>query len=87
MCLFRTANAITSLNCTRLTPRETQIAELVAQGLTSKEIGTALWITENSVRQAMKRMFRNLNVSSRAEMVASAYPVIAILRKGKTFGS
>jgi DNA-binding CsgD family transcriptional regulator len=62
--------AITSLNCKRLTPREAQIAELVAKGLTSAEIGAALWITENSVRQAVKRMFRKLQVSSRAEMVA-----------------
>jgi len=62
--------AITSPNYTQLTPRETQIAELVAQGLTSREIGAALWITENSVRQALKRMFRKLKVSSRAEMVA-----------------
>ena len=53
-----------------LTPRETQIANLVAQGMTNKEIGTELWITENSVKQALKRMFRKLNVSSRAEMVA-----------------
>ncbi|MEM1254502.1 MAG: LuxR C-terminal-related transcriptional regulator [Cyanobacteria bacterium P01_H01_bin.21] len=53
-----------------LTPREAQIAELVAKGMTNKEIGTALWITENSVKQALKRMFRKLNVSSRAEMVA-----------------
>lgn len=54
----------------RLTPRETQIADLVAQGLTNGEIGAALWITENSVKQALKRMFRKLEVSSRAEMVA-----------------
>lgn len=54
----------------QLTPRETQIADLVAQGLTSAEIGSALWITENSVKQALKRMFRKLGVSSRAEMVA-----------------
>ncbi|HEY9742719.1 MAG TPA: helix-turn-helix transcriptional regulator [Coleofasciculaceae cyanobacterium] len=46
-----------------------QIAELVAQGLTNAEIGAALWITENSVKQALKRMFRKLEVSSRAEMV------------------
>lgn len=58
------------LNCARLTPRETQIAELVAQGLTNKEIGSELWITENSVKQALKRMFRKLEVASRAEMVA-----------------
>jgi DNA-binding CsgD family transcriptional regulator len=62
--------AITSWNCKRLTPREAQIAELVAQGLTSAEIGAALWITENTVKQALKRMFRKLQVSSRAEMVA-----------------
>ncbi|MBD1943289.1 LuxR family transcriptional regulator [Coleofasciculus sp. FACHB-712] len=54
----------------RLTPRELQIAELVALGQTNAEIGNQLWITENSVKQALKRMFRKLEVSSRAEMVA-----------------
>ncbi len=54
----------------RLTPRELQIVELVALGRTNAEIGTELWITENSVKQALKRMFRKLEVSSRAEMVA-----------------
>ena len=58
------------LNRYRLTPREVQIAELVAQGLTNAEIGSSLWITENSVKQALKRLFRKLKVSSRAEMVA-----------------
>lgn len=60
----------------RLTPREVQIAELVAQGLTNAEIGAALWITENSVKQALKRMFRKLGVSSRAEMVARLSDVL-----------
>ncbi len=54
----------------RLTPRELQIAELVALGRTNAKIGNELWITENSVKQALKRMFRKLEVSSRAEMVA-----------------
>jgi DNA-binding CsgD family transcriptional regulator len=54
----------------RLTSREVQIAQLVAQGRTNAEIGTELWITENSVKQALKRMFRKLEVSSRAQMVA-----------------
>jgi DNA-binding CsgD family transcriptional regulator len=60
-----------SPNC--LTPRELQVAELVALGRTNAEIGNALWITENSVKQALKRMFRKLEVSSRAEMVAKLY--------------
>ena len=54
----------------RLTPRELEIAELVALGRTNAQIGTELWITENSVKQALKRMFRKLEVSSRAAMVA-----------------
>lgn len=58
-------------NC--LTPRELQVAALVALGQTNAEIGNALWITENSVKQALKRMFRKLEVSSRAEMVAQLY--------------
>ncbi len=58
------------LKTDRLTSREVQIAELVAQGRTNAEIGAELWITENSVKQALKRMFRKLKVSSRAQMVA-----------------
>ncbi len=54
----------------RLTPRERQIADLVALGQTNAEIGNELWITENSVKQALKRMFRKLKVSSRTEMIA-----------------
>ncbi|QMS88541.1 LuxR family transcriptional regulator [Nostoc edaphicum CCNP1411] len=53
-----------------LTPREMQIASLVAQGQTNAEISAELWITENSVKQALKRMFRKLEVSSRTHMVA-----------------
>jgi DNA-binding CsgD family transcriptional regulator len=60
----------TPLLATCLTPRELQIAELVAQGLTNAEIGAALWISPNSVKQALKRMFRKLDVSARAQMVA-----------------
>jgi DNA-binding CsgD family transcriptional regulator len=59
-----------SFNSDILTPRELQIAQLVALGRTNAEIGKELWITENSVKQALKRMFRKLEVSSRAQMVA-----------------
>ncbi len=59
-----------SLKAALLTARELQIVELVALGRTNAEIGTELWITENTVKHALKRMFRKLEVSSRAEMVA-----------------
>lgn len=64
-----------------LTPREIQIAELVTQGLTNAQIGTTLWITEHSVKQALKRIFRKLEISSRAELAAwfSLYNKVSIL--------
>ncbi|WP_017318223.1 LuxR C-terminal-related transcriptional regulator [Mastigocladopsis repens] len=64
---------LNSVEMNRLTPREIQIAELVAQGLTNAQIGTALWITENSVKQALKRIFRKIEVSSRAELVGRLF--------------
>lgn len=57
----------------RLTPRELEIANLVALGRTNAEIGKELWITENSVKQALKRMFRKLGVSSRTKMVTQLF--------------
>ena len=62
-----------NLDINRLTPREIQIAKLVAKGLTNAQIGKQLWIQENSVKQALKRIFRKLEVSSRAQMVARLY--------------
>jgi DNA-binding CsgD family transcriptional regulator len=57
----------------QLSPRERQIARLVAKGLTNAEIGKQLWITQNTVKQTLKRMFRKLNVSARAELAAKLF--------------
>jgi len=53
-----------------LTRRELDIVELVAQGLSNREIALKLNISRDAVKQALKRMFRKLDVSARAEMVA-----------------
>jgi DNA-binding CsgD family transcriptional regulator len=71
--VFDTKPSIQPVKPCLLTSRELQIAELVALGRTNAEIGKEIWITENSVKQALKRMFRKLEVSSRAEMVAELY--------------
>ena len=42
-----------------LTKREIQITRLVARGLTNAEIGQELWISQNTVKQALKKCFRN----------------------------
>ncbi len=61
-------------NC--LTTRELQIAELVAQGLTNAEIGIQLWISKNTVKQTLKNIFRKLDVSARAQMVAKLRGIV-----------
>lgn len=61
---------ILSEKTTCLTPRELQIASLVANGLTNAEIAAELWISQNTVKQTLKRIFQKLSVSARAEMVA-----------------
>lgn len=71
--LRRTESCSPNSCATRLTPRELEIAHLVAKGFTNAEIGAELWITQNSVKQALKRMFRKLNVSARTELVAKLY--------------
>ncbi|MCQ4936384.1 LuxR C-terminal-related transcriptional regulator [Anaerotignum propionicum] len=49
-----------------LTEREAEIAQLVAQGLSNKEIGQQLYITENTVKTILKHIFQKLGIGSRA---------------------
>lgn len=49
-----------------LTGREMEIARLVAQGLSNSEIGGKLYITQNTVKTMLKRIFEKLEISSRA---------------------
>jgi DNA-binding CsgD family transcriptional regulator len=53
-----------------LTERELQIAELVARGLNNREIAECLAISRNTVKEALKRIFRKAHVDSRAELTA-----------------
>lgn len=53
-----------------LTPRELQIARLVAQGLKNREIAQQLWISEHTVKRSLKIIFRKLSVPNRAAMTS-----------------
>ncbi len=50
-----------------LTPREREVLELVAEGLTNKEIAARLVISENTVRAHLRNILDKLHVSSRVE--------------------
>lgn len=53
-----------------LSPREQQVALMVANGRTNQAIATALEISVWTVSTHLRRIFAKLAVSSRAEMVA-----------------
>lgn len=52
-----------------LTPREQEIAELVSAGLTTKEIASRAFVSENTVKQHLKRIFAKTDVRNRAELM------------------
>jgi DNA-binding CsgD family transcriptional regulator len=53
----------------KITRRETEILELVAQGLTNKEIAGRLFISEGTVKNHLHRIMGKLNAGNRTELV------------------
>lgn len=65
-------SATTRSISTGLTPRQREIAMLIADGLTNKEIAQRLLISVSTVETHIENMFRRLGVSSRAQIAAWA---------------
>ncbi len=55
-----------------LTEREREVLDLLAQGLTNKEIAERLVITTNTVKRHLKAIFEKLNVHTRSGAAAKA---------------
>ena len=55
-----------------LTPRETQVVRLIADGLRNKEIAVALGITEQTTKVHVKNILAKLRVGDRSAVVAVA---------------
>jgi predicted ATPase/DNA-binding CsgD family transcriptional regulator len=55
-----------------LSPRETQVAALVARGLTNREIATALVITEHTAMRHLEHILSKLGLRSRTQVAAWA---------------
>jgi DNA-binding NarL/FixJ family response regulator len=56
-----------------LTPRELQVLRLVAEGNSSKEVATALALTEQTVRSYRKAIMRKLGVNTAVALTQLAY--------------
>ncbi len=62
----RDDEAVASLG---LTPRELEILELIAQGLSNKEIAAKVFVSENTVKTHSGRVFEKLGAKRRTQAV------------------
>jgi DNA-binding CsgD family transcriptional regulator len=55
-----------------ITPREHQILGLIAEGLSNREIGEKLFVSENTVKTHSSRLFDKMSVNRRVQAVQKA---------------
>jgi DNA-binding NarL/FixJ family response regulator len=65
-----------------LTPREREVLELVAEGLSNKAIASGLFVTERTVEAHVKQIFLKLRLGANPESHRRVLAVLAYLRSG-----
>jgi DNA-binding NarL/FixJ family response regulator len=70
---------IRGVSASELTPRQYEVASLVARGATNAEIASALGISMNTVKKLLKDVFQRLDLTSRTELAVTLRDVTAPL--------
>jgi len=67
------SHLVTSKVKSALTSRESEVAQLVAEGLSNREIASKLSLTEHTIKNYVFRIFDKTGVSSRVSLVLYAF--------------
>ncbi len=70
--MSKRSEQVTRLPAPRLTDREMQVLRLVARGMANKDIASALFISENTVKNHVRNILEKLQLHSRMEAVVYA---------------
>jgi DNA-binding NarL/FixJ family response regulator len=57
-----------------ITPRELEILEQIAAGLSNREIAERLFVTERTVETHLRHVFQKLDISSRLQLPGALGP-------------
>jgi DNA-binding CsgD family transcriptional regulator len=66
---------IENIQRSQLTERQLEVLEMVAGGLTYKETGAALGLTERTVKYHMEKIMEQLHFKKRAQVIAYAVQI------------
>ncbi len=64
-----------------LSNREAEVAELVTQGLSNKEVAGKLFVTEKTVKFHLTNIYKKMNVKSRAQLIVWCLPHLGFIER------